>query len=106
MNLRKIVFVFFILIAIFSLASCSKKGDNSKMDDEKFVQYVIEYLKIENEMGQKADNPKALEMYNKKMKKLEEKYPGAADYPSTLTQEQQDALGKKVDEALSKLNLE
>jgi archaellum component FlaC len=91
-------------------ANVQRQEPEIKMDDERYIEFVLEYRKLSNEMSEKSEelkgNPELIEKYNQRVKKLEEKYPNAASYPSTLSQEEQDKLGKKVDEALKALEEE
>jgi hypothetical protein len=107
MRFPQILILVIAVVLILSFNSCGKKDKDTKMNDKKFVEYVVEYTKLLNEIDSKGqeieNNPKLVEDYNNKLKELEAKYPEAATYPTTLTQEQQNELGKKVDDALNKL---
>lgn len=122
MELSKKLLLIVVLLLITSLVfSCGNKKKEKtetdsniepqeleiKMNDERYIEFVLEYRKLSSEMTEKSEeikeNPELVEKYNERIKKLEEKYPNAASYPSTLSQEEQDALGRKVDEALKAL---
>ena len=121
MKITKYFLLFLLVVTLtLTLSSCGKKDKKNpqieekptevKMTDERFVEYMVEYIKLEQETMVRAEeiqnDLKLAEKYNDKVKKLEKKYPNAAMYPTTLTQEQQQKLGEKVDEALSKLESE
>ncbi len=75
------------------------------MTDEDYVTYVMEYnrLKTELQKARESEDVELVQECQKKMLELDRRYPDAALYPTTLTQDQQNELGQKLAEAEAKL---
>lgn len=75
------------------------------MTDEDYITYAVEYQKLKNKIQQarKNENFDLIQECQQKMLELDHRYPQAAQYPTTLSQEEQNELGQKLAEAMKEI---
>ncbi|RMH69088.1 MAG: hypothetical protein D6675_13790 [Gemmatimonadetes bacterium] len=73
--------------------------------DDDYITYVVEYTQLKDKLKQarEENDVEQIRQCQEQMLALDQKYPDAAQYPTSLPPERMDELGKKLEEAMMAL---